>query len=36
MSEAHWTPEQIGRMTPLQLVCLAHKKPPPLSQSLSP
>ena len=30
MTELQWTPGQIGGLTPLQLICLAHRKPPPL------
>lgn len=28
-----WTPEQIGRLTPLQVMCMAKKEPPRPSMS---
>ena len=28
MTELHWTPDQVGRMTLVQLLCLGQERPP--------
>ncbi len=34
-SMSPWTPEMIGKLTPIQLYCLGHKRPPSHGDSIT-